>query len=201
MTFDLQTTLLVAGAAVAVVLLLWLMLRAFNRRQSITPEAGDQPAQDEPYAVSRDRPYMSPPPAGGPQVERSLDPGVLPSAETAPTTMLPHAAETDADIAQPAVPLPGDLAGIAFPPGATDHGDDLTRLKGVGPKLAARLGELGVTRYEQLASLDAAGLAVLDAKLGSFNGRLARDRVSEQARFLASGDRAGFEAAFGKLGG
>jgi predicted flap endonuclease-1-like 5' DNA nuclease len=104
------------------------------------------------------------------------------------------------DVAQPAVPLPGDLAGIAFPPGATDHTDELTRLKGVGPKLEAMLNDLGVTRFEQLASMSEEDLAALDARLGAFAGRLQRDRVAEQARYLASGDTAGFEATFGKLG-
>ena len=63
------------------------------------------------------------------------------------------------------------------------------------------LNDQGITRYEQLASMDDAQLAALDARLGTFKGRLARDRVPEQARYLASGDTAGFEATFGKLGG
>ena len=41
--------------------------------------------------------------------------------------------------------------------------------------------------------------AALDAKLGTFSGRMGRDRWLEQARFLAAGDKAGFEAVFGKL--
>ncbi len=42
--------------------------------------------------------------------------------------------------------------------------------------------------------------AQLDAQLGAFQGRMERDRWREQARFLAQGDRAGYEAQFGKLG-
>jgi predicted flap endonuclease-1-like 5' DNA nuclease len=111
------------------------------------------------------------------------------------------AQDDELDVAQPAVPLPGDLVGIAFPPRSTDHGDELTRLKGVGPKLEAMLNDEGITRYEQLASLDERELAALEERLGNFKGRLTRDRVVEQARLLASGDTEGFEAAFGKLGG
>ena len=59
--------------------------------------------------------------------------------------------------------------------------DDLTRLKGVGPKFAARLNELGITRYDQLAGLNANEVAHLDERMGPFQGRLARDRVIEQA--------------------
>jgi predicted flap endonuclease-1-like 5' DNA nuclease len=72
-------------------------------------------------------------------------------------------------------------------------------LKGLGPRAAARLAELGVTRLSQLAQLDEDAAERLDAELGPFRGRLTRDRWVEQARFLAAGDRAGFEAVFGKL--
>ena len=65
--------------------------------------------------------------------------------------------------------------------------------------VAARLAEAGVTTVGQLAALDDDAAARLDVQLGSFTGRMGRDRWLEQARFLAAGDRAGFEAVFGKL--
>jgi len=83
----------------------------------------------------------------------------------------------------------------AAPAGA----DDLGRIKGVGPKLVARLGELGVTRYDQIAAWTDADVARIDAQLGPFQGRIVRDAWVEQCRFLASGDVAGYEAKFGKL--
>lgn len=75
----------------------------------------------------------------------------------------------------------------------------VTQLKGLGPKVAARLAEMGVTTVGQIAALDADQAQDLDARLGPFAGRLHRDRWVEQARFLAAGDRAGFEAVFGRL--
>ena len=78
-------------------------------------------------------------------------------------------------------------------------GDDLTRIKGVGPKLSALLGSLGVTRFAQIAAWSAPDLAAIDAQLGSFAGRPERDQWIEQARFLAAGDTAGYEGKFGKL--
>ncbi len=77
--------------------------------------------------------------------------------------------------------------------------DDLSRIKGVGPKLIARLGELGITRFAQIAAWSDADLAQIDSRLGAFSGRPARDSWVEQARFLAAGDLAGFEARFGKI--
>jgi predicted flap endonuclease-1-like 5' DNA nuclease len=79
--------------------------------------------------------------------------------------------------------------------------DNLQTLKGVGPKLVTQLNDAGVTTFEQLAGLSSAELALLDSKMGAFRGRLERDRVVEQARFLARGDHDGYEAIFGKLGG
>ena len=80
-----------------------------------------------------------------------------------------------------------------------DMADDFTRLKGVGPKLAEALHAQGFNRYEQIAGLSENELARLDEQLGAFRGRLQRDRVTEQADYLARGDTDGFESKFGKL--
>lgn len=82
---------------------------------------------------------------------------------------------------------------------AAGSADDLERLKGVGPKLAAMLKAHGLARFEQIAHLTDSELERLDRDLGPFNGRLQRDRVVEQAEYLARGDVDGFEQRFGKL--
>lgn len=84
-------------------------------------------------------------------------------------------------------------------PGSHGVPDDLQRMKGVGPKLAALLTGHGYTRFEQIAALGPEELERLDAQLGAFRGRLARDRVVEQAAFLARDDQAGYERVFGRL--
>ena len=80
-------------------------------------------------------------------------------------------------------------------------GDPLTQLKGLGPKAASILADLGVTRFEQIASWNAADIAAIDARMGAFKGRITRDRWVDQAKLLAKGDTAAFEAEFGALGG
>jgi predicted flap endonuclease-1-like 5' DNA nuclease len=98
----------------------------------------------------------------------------------------------------------GQLLGIrahAELPGAGETPDNLQMLKGVGPKLAQKLADQGITRFEHLASLGVNEVAILEDKLGPFKGRLTRDRVVEQASYLARGDTDGFEARFGRLGG
>jgi len=77
--------------------------------------------------------------------------------------------------------------------------DDLCRLKGVGPKFADALNGIGFTRYEQIAHLSPTEVERLDGRLGTFAGRIARDRIVEQADYLARGDTDGFEQRFGKL--
>ena len=120
-----------------------------------------------------ERPYVRPPPAA--------HAGVTDEVATAATDVLRDVLRVEGEAA----------AGT----------DDLQLLKGVGPKLAARLRELGVTSYAQLAHLGETEVIRLDERLGPFSGRVARDRLVEQAQFLARGDTDGFEERFGKLGG
>jgi predicted flap endonuclease-1-like 5' DNA nuclease len=110
-----------------------------------------------------------------------------PVVAAAPLDASPAALAADADTppAEPAADASGE--------------EDIALLKGIGPKLVARLGELGITRNSQIAALTPDQATTLDSQLGAFTGRMHRDRWIDQARYLASGDRAGFEAEFGKL--
>ena len=84
-------------------------------------------------------------------------------------------------------------------PGAAGPPDDLLKLKGVGPKLASILNERGITRFDQIANLSSGQVEALDASLGAFRGRFERDRIQEQADYLARGDIDGYEVRFGKI--
>ena len=77
------------------------------------------------------------------------------------------------------------------------NGDDLTRIKGVGPKLAATLESLGVTSFAQIAEWDEAEIDRIDAQLGRFEGRIRRDDWTGQARLLADGKSADFTSKYG----
>lgn len=84
---------------------------------------------------------------------------------------------------------------------AAGEPDNLIEIKGLGPRIAKTLNGLGVTRFEQIANLSSDEQVALDEQLGAFKGRLAQDRWVDQARILASGDRAAFESEFGKING
>ena len=69
---------------------------------------------------------------------------------------------------------------LAAPRGAPD---DLTKLNGVGPQLEKKLNEAGIFHYWQLAAMQPADVAKLDADL-KLNGRIERDGWVAQARAL-----------------
>ena len=155
--------------------------------------------------------------AGRPRQHRPdvLDAGVAPAQRNQSLIDAPPA------VAIPPTPAAGAMAGIAevvgaaaaeeavvaagTPPASAPaaspaaDGDDLRHIKGVGPKLVTLLHSLGVTRYAEIAAWTDADIDRIDAQLGAFAGRIRRDGWVEQAKFLASGDTAGFEARFGKL--
>jgi predicted flap endonuclease-1-like 5' DNA nuclease len=78
-------------------------------------------------------------------------------------------------------------------------GDELCMIKGIGPKFEDALNGLGFFRFEQIAHLSPTEIERLDAQLGAFSGRISRDRIVEQADYLARNDIDGFEQRFGKL--
>jgi predicted flap endonuclease-1-like 5' DNA nuclease len=168
--------------ALAAVLFVWLrrdrsLPGADREAPTVAPAADPEPDLRVTAAEALADPIVAvPPEAIGVAATRSTPPPAEPSFAPAPAR---------AEVA------PAD----AGPP------DTLTTLKGLGPKAAARLNELGITRYDQLAALSDPELSRIDAQMGAFQGRILRDRWVEQAGHLASGDTAGFEAKFGKLGG
>ena len=95
----------------------------------------------------------------------------------------------------------GEILGAPVHPAlaGNETRDEFTRLKGVGPKFAEARHRLGFNRFDQWARLTPAELERIDQQLGPFSGRLQRDRVIEQADYLARGDTDGFENRFGKL--
>ncbi|MEJ7926429.1 hypothetical protein WG908_06635 [Sphingobium sp. AN641] len=145
------------------------------------------------FLLSRkgDAPHEAAPPA--PQA--AVPPAIAP-VEAGPVALAPQAAPVELAAAPPPATVPISPS-VTMP--ADAEADDILRLKGVGPKLRTLLIELGVTRYAQIAAWSEADLAMIDAKLGNFKGRPVRDQWIDQAKYLAAGDTAGFEAKYGKI--
>ncbi|HEX8257460.1 MAG TPA: hypothetical protein VF589_07490 [Allosphingosinicella sp.] len=162
----------------------WWMFRSVRRGRP-----GDRPGRD---TIEATPPAMrAPAPPVRPYVDGRRQDG--PEGNN----IADHGAAAAADVA-------GQVLGVSAHsqlPGASGPPDNLQMLKGVGPKLAEKLNDNGIIRFEQLARLSTNEVDMLESRLGPFKGRLARDRVVEQASYLARDDRDGFEARFGKLGG
>lgn len=131
------------------------------------------------------RPHMAAPPAASQSVE--------PPARS--QGIADEAARATSDVAGQI--LGTDVSGQL--PAADGEPDNLQAMKGVGPKLAALLNAQGLSRFDQIASLTPGQIEALDAQLGAFRGRLTRDRVVEQAHYLARGDSDGYRQHFGAL--
>ncbi|TAD82301.1 MAG: hypothetical protein EAY70_03685 [Sphingomonadales bacterium] len=174
---------------VALVLAVWVLARR-SRKARVVAGASDTP-------LARDVLEEGAAPAERNQALIDAPPAALamPSPPPASASIIPAAAapsETDAPIVTQVPP------GVADPvPGSAD---DLTRIKGLGPKIAVLLGECGVTTFAQIAAWDEAEIERIDAQLGRFSGRITRDQWVEQAKLLAGGDEDGFIARFGKNG-
>ncbi|KQO08337.1 hypothetical protein [Sphingomonas sp. Leaf242] len=171
-------------------------------------EQSQRQAQTQPIAPVRVAPPPAPPEPAAP-VRRAPEPPPVSRADDLPKTPdrpaaapIPASPPLDASPAAEPVPaavLPVETRASASAPVQSYGGDPVTQLKGLGPKVAARLGELGVSTIDQMAALTESEAQSIDAQLGNFTGRMHRDRWIEQARLLAAGDKAGFEAKFGKL--
>lgn len=134
-----------------------------------------------------------------------LDEGAAPAMrnqaliDAAPAVIKPVPAP--APTPEPVAPvLAAPPAEVPVPAPAPTTADDLARIKGVGPKLVALLGELGVTTYAQIAAWSDADIERIDAQLGRFAGRITRDQWIEQAKLLSAGDETAFIDKFGKNG-
>ena len=130
------------------------------------------------------------PAAGVPAGGATTEPAATTPAATPAPTPTPTPAPASASASASATP-----ASASAPAG----GDDLTRIKGLGPKLSATLRGMGVTTFAQIAAWDDAEIDRVDAQMGRFQGRIRRDDWVGQAAMLAAGDEAGFADRFGKL--
>ena len=137
--------------------------------------------------------------AARPVEQTGYPPEPMPAPESVPATEMPAAPPPEParqpEAASPEEPVQQTEA-TPEPEPATD---DLTRIKGIGPKLETTLRSLGISSFQQIAEWDEATVERVDAQLGRFQGRIRRDHWVEQARFLSAGDQAGYEERFGRI--
>lgn len=207
--------------ALAAIIVLWLFTRPKKERiRSHRPDVLDEgvgPAR-------RNQALIDSAPAAG-VVTHEHEPPLAPegmagldiaigAAALAHDERMHHLAEEgarkDADDQMPGNADDAQAVAAAIKIDATDHaddavsgtertGDDLSRIKGLGPKLMAMLGDMGISSYDQIAAWNDEDVQRIDAQLGRFAGRITRDDWRTQAQYLAKNDIAGYEERFGKL--
>ncbi|MXP14660.1 hypothetical protein GRI44_07840 [Altererythrobacter confluentis] len=147
----------------------------------------------------------SAPTTAAPPLQPAIPPAVPAGLSGAGTAVAAAAAQQNAQVLEEQASNPVTQEDIPAAPNApasapaSQSGDDLGRIKGVGPKLQALLATLGVDSFARIAAWSDAEIDRIDAQLGRFAGRIRRDNWVEQARLLAGGDTAGYEDKFGKL--
>ncbi|GAA3801020.1 hypothetical protein GCM10022600_23790 [Qipengyuania pelagi] len=192
----------------------WFLFNA-NRRTKVTGERSD--VLDEGAApAARNQALIDSAPSASAGVPKEAAPVVPPATPMglagAGEVVAASAVETQAERADENLDESAESPAPAAPPAPVevperpskdaplaDGADDLTRIKGVGPKLANALRELGITSFAEIASWDEAEIDRIDAKLGRFQGRIRRDDWKTQAALLAGGDTAAYESKFGRL--
>lgn len=178
-----QLFFLIAALVIVAMIVIWALV---GRRGGGSATGHDDHGHGHGHGHD-DHATLEAPPAIIPTMGAALDPTVAPLST----------ADVDAAIAAQA--QEASVSGKPRIAAAVGEPDDLRKIKGIGPKLNTLLGELGVSRYDQIATWTAADIAEVDPYLGTFKGRITRDNWVEQAGFLAKGDIAGFEAKYGKL--
>ncbi len=171
------------------------------------PTQPTPPVQSAPIPVAPSVPPIADAPVAGVPVtpDRLADEPIAAAApyEASPATEVAPPAPVEPDpapVPAPTAPTPIPATPVETLAPTQSYADGpVTQLKGLGPKVAMQLGTLGVATVGDMAALSESEAQNIDAQLGSFTGRMGRDRWIEQARLLAAGDKAGFEAVFGKL--
>ena len=150
-------------------------------------KAAAEPAVAAPKVVQLAPPTVveAPAPAAAPAPEAK-------AAKPAPAEK-PAARKAKAAPALPAIDPAGDFDDnlvekvqppvLAAPDGAAD---ELVAIKGIGPKLAKLLNELGIHHYRQIGAWTPGEIAWVNAKI-DFKGRVQRDKWVSQARALTKG--------------
>ncbi len=149
-------------------------------------------AEAAPPVAAPVEPEPQPAPSETPPAPAEPEPTPAEAAPVEPVETTPPVAPEPAPTHEPAA---------APEPAPAAKADNLQLIKGLGPKLAGLLNGLGVTSFQQIADWTDADIAAIDPQLGVFQGRIARDNFVDQAGYLARGDKAGFEAKYGALGG
>ena len=165
----------------------WRFAPMVGASAALAPESPAKPVRKPASAAAPAAPAAKPA-----RAKVAVDDAVELSAEAAPLTEAAPGApapksgpEAPAPKSAPEAPSPISVAVAEVEPAVAD---DLTAIKGVGPKLSRQLNEMGLFTYAQIAALTAEDLTRIDAHLTGVNkGSAERNDWIGQAKALAEG--------------
>lgn len=102
---------------------------------------------------------------------------------TGTTGTKPKAAKSAKPKAAKAAPVQG-LVRLTAPRNGT--ADELQEIEGIGPALEKLVNSLGFYHFDQIAAWTETDVALVDAEMKTFKGRIARDKWVEQAKIIVS---------------
>lgn len=149
----------------------------------VIPEAAPEmtepaPVMAEVAPVAEPKPKAKAKPAATPKAEarpKAAKGTAKAKAEPKPKTAKPKAATAAA---------PAGLVRLKAP--RKGKADDLKEIEGIGPALEKLVNEMGFFHFDQIAAWTAADVALVDAEMKTFKGRITRDKWVEQARIIVT---------------
>ena len=115
----------------------------------------------------------------------------VPAAPVTAPVASPVAAPVEASVpvAEPApvATMPETSAGPVRLSGPRDgRADDLKEIEGIGPAMEKLVNSLGFYHFDQIANWSEADVAVVDAEMKNFKGRITRDKWVAQAKIIVA---------------
>jgi predicted flap endonuclease-1-like 5' DNA nuclease len=137
-------------------------------------------------------PAAKPAPAAKAKPVAAAKPKVAAKPKAAPATKAAAVAEVPAAKAA-AKPKAAAKQKVAKPAGPErlkaarkGRADDLKEIEGIGPAMEKLVNSMGFYHFDQLASWSEADVALVDAEMKTFKGRITRDKWVAQARIIVT---------------
>ena len=129
--------------------------------------------------------------AGGIAAVAGLILGMPWSAADATAPMRPPVAAADEAAAQPKAAKPKaeepKVAGpLRLKAARKGKADNLKEIEGIGPAMEKLVNEMGFYHFDQIASWSDADVALVDAEMKTFKGRITRDKWVAQAKIIVT---------------
>ncbi len=135
-------------------------------------------------AAAKPKAKAAPKPKGEAKADSKPKTAAKPTAEAAKAAAKPKAEKAAAKPKAEKAEKPAGLVRLKAP--RKGRADDLKEIEGIGPALEKTVNGLGFFHFDQIAQWTEADVALVDAEMKTFKGRITRDKWVEQAKIIAT---------------